>query len=535
MKIWSCIAPLLSQQLYQAIQQSFFVFETYPKNPLLSFNHYAIVNSNVKKNAVISVSKKDGLETFASFLIENNYEIYGTSGTKDYLSKHNVRCENIEKVTRNPEMLEGRVKTLSSFLMAGILSKDRRNPDLETNDILPIDLVYVEPYDFIENFLDSNEDLVEFIDIGGITLLRAAAKNYERVIPIIGRANAEYVKKEMRDGKISLEGRKRLSADVFKFTSLYDYAISQWLGGNAEILTLGGKRLIDLRYGENPHQAAFSFSLYHPFFDILREGKEISYNNILDAWTAWELVTRLGAGGAVVVKHMSPCGAAIGVNSVERAHESDPVSAYGGILAYNGILTTDHAMFLKKKFLELIIANGYEKEAYDSLAQKKNLRILKGNKDIYSIPDIRTVGNVILAQEWNRKSVPQMEMRSGRITTEIQSDIKFGWEVTKSVKSNAITIVKNGWLVSSGGGQPNRVDSVKIAINKARESHRIEEGLILISDGFFPFIDSLELANGSGIKMIAAPMGSIRDDEIIKYSEENDLTFVEIKERAFRH
>jgi phosphoribosylaminoimidazolecarboxamide formyltransferase/IMP cyclohydrolase len=487
------------------------------------------------KNAIISVSYKDGLEEVGNFLIQNKFNIFGTSGTRSYLEKNGIKCEGIEKLTGNPEILGGRVKTLSAALSAGILAEDREDEDLKKFGYLPIDLVYVELYDFISSFQKGNKDLVEFIDIGGVTMLRAAAKNFKRVITVPGRDSMKHVMATMKEGEVSPEIRKFLAAETFRLTSLYDYAISQWLDSDGRIFTTGGTEFMKLRYGENPHQKAHSYALYPPFFELLKVGKEVSFNNIIDAWTAWDLTLRLGSGSSAVVKHTSPCGGAIGTNSIERAYLSDSVSAYGGILAYNGVINSDQASFLKDKFLEVIIARDYESGAFDQLDRKKNVRILKGRDEVYSLPDIRSAGNILLVQEWNKRSDVKFEIKNGTPSDGLLSDVKFGWEVVKSIKSNAVAIVLNGWLLASGGGQPNRVDSVKMALNRAEELKRLDENVLLISDGFFPFADSIELINSRGVKNIAAPMGSIRDNDVIDYSRKNGLTLIEIKERAFRH
>ncbi|MCL6003385.1 MAG: bifunctional phosphoribosylaminoimidazolecarboxamide formyltransferase/IMP cyclohydrolase [Thermoplasmatales archaeon] len=487
------------------------------------------------RNAIISVSNKEGLERIGSFLSSNKFKIFGTSGTRSYLESHGISCESVEKLTGNPEILGGRVKTLSASLLAGLLAKDRNDGDLEKFGYLPIDLVYVELYDFLGSFLKGAEDLVEFIDIGGVTMLRAAAKNYQRVVVVPGRASMDNVMSTMKDGEIPSELRRSLAGETFRLTSYYDYAISQWLDGLGEIFVTGGREYERLRYGENPHQSAHSYAMYPPFFEILKKGKEVSFNNIIDAWAAWELVLRLERGSSSVVKHASPCGAATGSHSIERAYDTDSVSAYGGILAYNGLVNSEHASFLKDKFLEVIIARDYEREAYERLDKKKNLRLLKGRDDVYSVPDVRSAGNIILVQEWNKRSDLSYEIRSGSPDEVLLKDMLFGWEVAKSIKSNAVAIVKDGWLLSSGGGQPNRVDSVRLALNKAKDSGRIGPSAVLVSDGFFPFADSLELIDDYGIKNIAAPMGSIRDAEVIDYANKKLLTFIEVKERAFRH
>jgi phosphoribosylaminoimidazolecarboxamide formyltransferase/IMP cyclohydrolase len=488
-----------------------------------------------KKNAVLSVSDKEGLDKIGNFLLSQGFDLYCTSGTKRFLESKGIRCESVEKLTGNPEILQGRVKTLSSSLMAGILAVERDDPDLRKFGYMPIDLVYVEPYDFVSNYLGGSTDLAEFIDIGGITMIRAAAKNFQRVITVPSKSSMEDVMREMRDGEVSLELRRSLARVAFEIISMNDYAISQWLDGSGGIFMIGGKEYVKLRYGENPHQSAHSYALYPPFFNVLKVGKEVSFNNIIDAWAAWELVLRLGQGSSAVVKHASPCGAAISGNSVERAYESDPTSAYGGILAFNGILTSVHADILKDKFLEVIIAREYEGKAFEDLGKKRNLRLLEGRQDIYTVPDVRTAGNVLLVQDWNKKSALKIEVKSGESASANLEDVRFGWEVVKSIKSNAIAIVRDGWLLSSGGGQPNRVDSVKIAVGKAKEMGRLDESAILISDGFFPFTDSVEYIKNNGLKTIAAPMGSIRDKDVLDYSSRNGLTFIEIKERGFRH
>ncbi|MGC8617853.1 MAG: bifunctional phosphoribosylaminoimidazolecarboxamide formyltransferase/IMP cyclohydrolase [Thermoplasmata archaeon] len=490
---------------------------------------------NQERNAVVSISDKNGLEEVGQLLLSNKYKIFSTSGTKKYLEDHGIRCESVEKLTGNQEILGGRVKTLSASLLAGILSKDRQDPDLLKFSYKPVDLVYVELYDFVGSFLGNAEDLVEFIDIGGVTLLRAAAKNFQRVIPVPGKDSMKKVMENMKDGDVDLNLRRELAGETFKLTSYYDQAISQWLDGTSDIFVAGGREYAKLRYGENPHQPAHSYSMYPPFFEIVKSGKEVSFNNIIDAWASWDLVLRLGENSSSVVKHAAPCGAAVGPKSIERAYESDSISAYGGILAYNGVIKSEDSSYLKDKFLEVIIAKDFEKEAYAQLDKKKNIRLLRGRDQVYNIPDIRSAGNLILVQEWNRASHANIESKCGSLSTKLETDVRFGWQVVKSIKSNAVAIVKDGWLLSSCGGQPNRVDSVKIALDRAKNLGRIAPDAVLISDGFFPFADSIELIETSGIKNIAAPMGSIRDNEVIDYARKKGLTFIEVKERAFKH
>ncbi len=487
------------------------------------------------RNAIFSLSDKEHSDVLAKKLISEGYRIFATKGTLSFLSERSIDVNPIEELAKIPEMLEGRVKTLSSYLLGGVLAKDRESPELTKYNILPIDLVYVEPYDFIGNFLAGRDDLVEYIDIGGITLLRAAAKNFDRVTVIPGKTYVKDVIDNMIDGEVPYELRKKLAGIVFNFTSYYDYAISQWLGSRDESFVLGGRRFTELRYGENPHQKAFSYNFYEPFFDIVREGKEISYNNIMDAWAAWELSLRLGDKSAVIVKHNSPCGASVGDNSMYHAYESDPVSAYGGVYAFNSIIGIEEAKFLKDKYLEVLIARGFSEEALNTLAKKKNLRILKGKEDVYRIPDVKTAGNIILVQEWNRKSGDIFETVTGNLSPDTFKNIEFGWEVIKSIKSNAIIAVENMHLISSEGGQPNRVDSVRMCLEKAKDKGKISDSTVIISDGFFPFKDSIETIYSYGVKIVAAPLGSIRDEEVIEFAKQNGLTFVKINERAFKH
>ncbi|MGC8645118.1 MAG: bifunctional phosphoribosylaminoimidazolecarboxamide formyltransferase/IMP cyclohydrolase [Thermoplasmata archaeon] len=489
----------------------------------------------MERNAVLSVSDKAGLEVTSEFLISQGYRLFCTSGTKSYLEGKKVKCSSIESLTSTPEILGGRVKTLSFQLLAGILAKERDDKEIKKLGYRPIDLVYVEPYDFRGRFLAGEKDLTEFIDIGGITLLRSAAKNFSRVIAVVGKRNMERVVAEMRDGEVTLELRRSLASEVFRFTSLYDYVISEWFDGKGENFTVGGSNLLELRYGENPHQSAKIYATFPPFFEMLKEGKEISFNNIMDAWSGWDLVLRLGKNSCAVVKHGSPCGAAVGPDPLGRAYESDPVSAYGGIIALNGKIGESEAEYLKGKYVEVVIASDFSRRALDLLSKRRNLRILRGNEDCYRIPEIRTAGNVILVQEWNRRSTLNLQVRSGELSREVEEDIRFGWEVVKSVKSNAIILVGNGQLLSSCGGQPNRIDAVKIAIERAKSSNRIHEKAVLISDGFFPFADSIETIWSNGIRNVAAPTGSLRDEEVISAARKYGINFVDVGERGFRH
>lgn len=487
------------------------------------------------RNAIISVSNKEKVELLAGKLAEQGYTIYATKGTQSYLEKFSIITRSVEEISRTPEMFGGRVKTLSSFLLGGVLAEKRDDPEIMRNGITPIDLVYVELYPFREKFLAGEIDLVEDIDIGGVTLIRAAAKNHRRVIVIPGKNFIDLVLNNMRDGDIPEELRRKLAGAAFHLTSLYDYTISEWFGANDDTFMLGGEKFVDLRYGENPHQVAYSHHLYHPFFNIVKEGKEISYNNIMDAWSAWELALRLGIGSAVVVKHSSPCGAALGANSLEMAYNSDPVSAYGGVYAYNGKLGREDAAFLRDKYLEVIIAGSYDREALNILSKKKNLRILEGNEDVYRIPDVKTAGNIILSQEWNKRSGDIFEFVVGSPVNDLLESIRFGWEVIKSIKSNAILAVDGQKVISSSGGQPNRVDSVRFCLERAKNKGAISPTTVLISDGFFPFSDSIQLINDYGINTVAAPLGSIRDDEVLGYAREKGMRFVKVAERAFRH
>ncbi len=487
------------------------------------------------KNAIISVSNKEKTDILAKRLIEEGYRIFATRGTADYLRKFSLEIHDVEEISRVPEILGGRVKTLSSYLLGGVLAKDRNDPDIKKFGIVPIDLVYVEPYPFIERYLEGKTDLVEDIDIGGITLLRAAAKNFSRVVVIPGSGYIDEILENMKEGEISLELRRKLASITFRMTSLYDYMISEWFGSGNDIFITGGKKFVDLRYGENPHQKSFAYNLYKPFFEMLREGKEISYNNIMDAWAAWELSLRLGENSAVVVKHGSPCGASVGTNSLQMAHESDPVSAYGGVYAINGSVGVEEAKFLKDKYLEVLIAKEYDENALEILSKKKNLRILKGNQDVYRIPDMKTAGNIILTQEWNRRSGNIFEIILGGVDDATRRNLEFGWEVIKSIKSNAIVAVDGMRVISSSGGQPNRVDSVKFCLERAMKGGKITEKTILISDGFFPFKDSMELIHEYGINIVAAPLGSIRDEEVIEYAKKKGMVFVKVNERAFKH
>ncbi len=491
---------------------------------------------SLPKNAIISASSKDGLANFGKFLIENGYVIYATSGTNKLLIENGIESHEVSELTRIPEMFNGRLKTLSSYLLGGVLAEDRDDPELIKNGMKPIDLVMVSLYDFIGEFMKGNRELVEYIDIGGVTLLRSAAKNFQRVIVVPGNEYMNYVMENMKNGEISAEGRRYLASLTFHITSYYDYVISEHFGEIGNLFNLGGKKILDLRYGENPHQKAAAYGLYTPFFSMIKEGKEISYNNILDAWNAWELVNRLEKNSCVVVKHNTPCGAATGENPLLRAYNGDEVSAYGGVIACNYEITGEEAQFLSNKFIEVIIAEGYNDAALKILSKKKNLRILKGNHDYYRLKDIKVAGNIILVQNWNEKSNLNYEILSGNSKNEkLISDLKFGWEVSKSLRSNSIVLVKDLTLLSSGSGQPNRVDAVEIALKKAQKLGRIDADALLISDGFFPFPDSLQLIDQYGIKNVAAPMGSIRDSEVLSYAVNHGITFIKINERSFKH
>lgn len=527
------------------------------------------------KRAIISVSNKEGIVELARGLLELGWEIVSTGGTAQALRAAGIQVTYISDVTGFPEILDGRVKTLHPKVHGGILA--RRTPEhlteLEAQGIIPIDLVVVNLYPFQATVAKPQvtlEEAVENIDIGGPTMVRAAAKNFESVAIVVNPKRYPQVLAEIREqGEVTLATRRRLALEAFQHTAQYDAAISAYLeqafreveAARAEtrvqaaegetifpeVLTFSAAKVQDLRYGENPHQkAAFYRLMKAPAWTVTGaqqlQGKELSYNNIVDVQAAWELVRELKPPAAVIIKHTNPCGAALGKTLFEaytKAYAADSVSAFGGIVGLNVPVDRETAEKMAETFLEAVIAPDFEPEALEVLSAKKNLRLLRTGSlgEGQSLPgfDIKSVGGGLLVQEWDQARTTAADLKvvtEKAPTPEQVEELLFAWTVVKHVKSNAIVVTKGGVTLGVGAGQMNRVGAAKIALEQAGEQAR---GAVLASDAFFPFPDTVEEAARAEIAAIIQPGGSVRDQEAIDTANRYGLAMVFTGQRHFRH
>ena len=504
------------------------------------------------KRALISVSDKTNIVEFAKGLEKHGFEVISTGGTYTHLKNNGVSCISIEDVTHFPEILEGRVKTLHPKIHGGLLSKrgnELHNKHVAENNIEYIDLVCVNLYPFeatVKKEGVSEEEIIENIDIGGPSMLRSAAKNFNDVAVVTDINDYTKILEELEKGGISYETRRALAIKVFNTTASYDAAIANYFNKKDKLvperLTLSYNLQDSLRYGENPHQKAYhyvqdnneSYALQNA---VQLHGKEMSYNNIQDASAALDILAEFDETTCVAVKHMNPCGVATG-NSVfeaySRAYEADPVSIFGGIVAVNGKVDKETAEKMHSIFLEIILATDYDDEALEILTKKKNLRIYKlSEKNNNHEQQIKSVRGGILVQDFNDKLADEYEsVTEKKVDESQQRDIEFGLKVVKHVKSNAIVVVKDGQTLGIGAGQMNRVGSCKIALEQAGEKAR---GAVLASDAFFPMRDSADIAADYGIAAIVQPGGSIRDQESIDACNEKGVAMVFSKIRHFKH
>ena len=504
------------------------------------------------KRALISVSDKTNIVEFAKGLEKHGFEVISTGGTYTHLKNNGVSCISIEDVTHFPEILEGRVKTLHPKIHGGLLSKrgnELHDKHVAENNIEYIDLVCVNLYPFeatVKKEGVSEEEIIENIDIGGPSMLRSAAKNFNDVAVVTDINDYAKILEELEKGGISYETRRALAIKVFNTTASYDAAIANYFNKKDKLvperLTLSYNLQDSLRYGENPHQKAYhyvqdnneSYALQNA---VQLHGKEMSYNNIQDASAALDILSEFDEITCIAVKHMNPCGVATGSSVFEaysRAYEADPVSIFGGIVAVNGKVDKETAEKMHSIFLEIILATDYDEEALEILTKKKNLRIYKlSEKNNSHEQQIKSVRGGILVQDFNDKLADEYEsVTEKKVDESQQRDIEFGLKVVKHVKSNAIVVVKDGQTLGIGAGQMNRVGSCKIALEQAGEKAR---GAVLASDAFFPMRDSADIAADYGIAAIVQPGGSIRDKESIDACNEKGVAMVFSKIRHFKH
>lgn len=509
------------------------------------------------KRALVSVSDKTNLVPFVKRLVELGYEIISTGGTKKALEEAGVEVIAVDAVTGFPEILEGRVKTLHPMIHGGLLAKrgdSSHQQQVDENQIKYIDLVCVNLYPFaktIQNTASTHEDKIENIDIGGPSMLRSAAKNFNDVTVIVDAKDYDLVISEIEANQnTTLKTRQMLAGKVFNHTAAYDAVIANYFNEINEIefpekLTLTYDLKQGLRYGENPHQkAAFYQTLQQPSYSVVNSqqlhGKELSYNNIADANAALEILQEFEGPAAVAVKHMNPCGVGLGSTieeAYDKAYQADPVSIFGGIVALNKEVTKEVAEKLHQLFLEIVIAPSFSEEALAILKQKKNLRLLitDMSKRLENGMKLASVKGGVLVQDLDTLQVNKEELEC---VTEVQptsEDLKqlmFGFNVCKHVKSNAITLVKEDMTIGIGAGQMNRVGSAKIALEQAGE---LSQGAYLASDAFFPMSDTVELAAKYGIKAIIQPGGSIKDQDSIDACNKHGICMVFTKVRHFKH
>lgn len=503
--------------------------------------------------ALISVYNKEGIYQFAKALEELGYEIVSTGGTAKFLEEQGIKVKKVEELTQFPEVLSGRVKTLHPVVHAGILYRHWVEKDKEEIDrlgIKPIDVVVVNLYPFEEKLKDdlTEEELMEFVDIGGSTLLRASAKNFYRVVVVCDPRDYEWVAQKLKDGSLSLKDRKYLAYKAFSLTSYYDAVISRSLSSLFEMDTLPEKFALPfllgatLRYGENPHQKGWL--LQNPLEELgitrsrVLQGKEMSFNNYLDADSSVRLVSEFEKPACVIVKHGNPCGVAVGKNltdAFEKAISADRESAFGGIVAFNDRVDKALAEKLTEIFLEVVIAPEFTEDALSLLSKKKNLRVIQFFGYSYSF-DIKKVSGGYLLQEEDNQDYQEIKVVSERHPTpEELKDLLFAWKVSKYAKSNSMVIAKDGRTLGIGSGNVSRVDSLRCAIARAQRYGFDLKGSVLSSEAFLPFRDSVDLAHKAGISAIIQPGGSIRDSEVIRAANEHGIAMVFTGIRHFRH
>ncbi|MBT2572237.1 bifunctional phosphoribosylaminoimidazolecarboxamide formyltransferase/IMP cyclohydrolase [Planococcus sp. ISL-110] len=511
----------------------------------------------MKKRALLSVSDKSGILEFARELEKMGYELLSTGGTKKFLEENGVSITAVDEITKFPEILGGRVKTLHPLVHGGLLAKHddaEHQSQMAENGISPISIVCVNLYPFRETIAKPDvtvDDAIENIDIGGPTMLRSAAKNHAYVTVIVDAADYPAVLTELHNGEATLpETRRRLAAKVFRHTAAYDSYISNYLTDLTgeeypDQLTLTYELSQTLRYGENPHQkAAFYRSPLGSEFSIANanqlHGKELSYNNIQDANAALQIIKEFKMPAAVAVKHMNPCGVGTGetiADAFGKAYEADPISIFGGIVALNREVDAETAKQLTTIFLEIIIAPAFSDEAIELLTQKKNIRLLvipfdSKNKDKWNTVTVE--GGLLIQQpDVYGYEDADIQIATERQPTAAELDaLKLGWSVVKHVKSNAIVVCNSEMTLGIGAGQMNRVGSAKIALEQAGEGAK---GAIMASDAFFPMSDTVEVAAKAGIKAIIQPGGSKKDQESIDKANEYGIAMVFTGVRHFKH
>ena len=508
------------------------------------------------KTALISVSNKEGIADFAKQLSKLGINIISTGNTAKLLKKNKIKVTLVSEITKFPEMLNGRLKSIHPNIFAGILA-DRKNKkhmnELKKLKINPIDLVVINFYPFEEAFIKRGKikEIIENIDIGGPALARAAAKNYKDALVIVDKSDYNSIIEKIKSRKIDETSRANFAAKAFLHTARYETIIGRYFASKFLNETFPGiynftfKKIQDLRYGENPNQkAAFykSFWINETCISTARQlqGRELSYNNILDANDAFELVKDFEEPTAAVIKHTNPSGVASARTiheAYKKAYETDATSAFGSVVALNRPCNAETAKIMKSLFVEVVICQKFEKGALEILKEKKNLRLLETGpiiKDYRSLDMRRVVGGLLV----QTRQTPEISAKNIKVVTkrkptkEEMNSLIFAWKVNRHVKSNSIVLAKDNVTVGIGAGQMSRVDAVKLAIMKSEGKC---EGSVMSSDAFFPFRDGVDEAAKMGVTAIIQPGGSIRDEEVIQAANEHNIAMVFTGIRLFRH
>lgn len=506
------------------------------------------------KRALISVYNKDGILELAKFLVENGVEIISTGGTYRFLKEKNIKVSDITELTNFTEILDGRVKTLHPYVHAGILAV-RDNAEhmatLNRHSIDTIDYVIVNLYPFFEKVNEdiSFEEKIEFIDIGGPSMLRSAAKSYKDVLVVCDKDDYPFIIEEMKKNKdVSIETRKKLAAKVFNLTSSYDNAIAQFLNDDLydnKYLNVSYRKKESLRYGENPHQKA-AFYIDNMNDGAMKNfkqlhGKELSFNNIRDMDVAWKIVNEFdGDVACCSVKHSTPCAVAIDNTSLaayKKVYEADNVSIFGGIIAFNSTVDVETAKLINEIFIEIVIAKSFTAEALEILRQKKNIRLIECSLAPQDKYEYIKVDGGLLVQDVDAKTAYNLELKTeNKDIAKYEKDLNFAMKVVKYVKSNAIVVAANGQTLGISGGSVNRIWPTEEAIKRAKILNENKNfNLVLASDGFFPFADIVEFSAKNDIKAIIQPGGSINDQKSIDECNKNNILMAFTNIRHFKH
>jgi len=533
------------------------------------------------KTALISVSDKTGLEKLVTCLDENKVSIFSTGGTAKFIESLGINVTKVSEITNFPEIMDGRVKTLNPLIYGGILNRIGIDDDIQKEyGMINLDLMGINLYPFEETITGNNvdeADAIENIDIGGPSMIRAAAKNFYNKAVLTDPEDYFWFINILNNNNCSVSERTRrkLAFKAFRKTAMYDSAIHDFLHRKGDIrewvldeefpeeypsiqmpdeIPLGLKKISNLRYGENPHQQAGLYINHKQEGSLANakifQGKELSYNNFLDANTAMKCVMEFDDPACVIVKHVNPCGVATGTDlnhAYHKSFETDPESAFGGVIAFNRSVDNDLVRnIIKNQFVEVLIAPDYTEDALDALKEKKNIRVIskkfakKPNTSDWTDWTIQAIDGGFLVQQddyWTiEKRDIEFEVTTDKEPTEEEfSDLLFAWKVCKYIKSNAIIFAKNQQTIGIGAGQMSRVNSAKIAALKAAAAKLETRGSVMASDGFFPFSDSIEMASNNGISCIIQPGGSIKDNEVIEEANKQNIAMVFTHMRHFRH